>query len=211
MIDFISGPLFYICVAICIGGSAWRVFSRLHEAKADKVVYPYMRAKHSFRSLMHWLTPFGTRSMRMKPFFTVMSFSFHICLLFTPLLLAAHQEMVGIDILRLGDPVADIMTLVVVAGGLFFLLRRLVNPVVNNVTYLADYCLLLLVMAPFVTGYLAYHQWFDYRTILIIHMLAGEAMLVIIPFTRISHMLMFPFTRAYMACEFGFVRNSKDW
>ncbi len=42
-------------------------------------------------------------------------------------------------------------------------------------------------------------------------MLAGELMLVAIPFTKLSHMLVFAFTRAYMGSEFGSVRNSRDW
>ena len=147
----------------------------------------------------------------MRPFFTAMSFAFHICLLLTPLFLLAHHEMLGLRTLHLPDGVANLMTMVVIAGGIFFLQRRLFVPYVNHVTYVSDYLLILLVMAPFVTGFLAYRQWFDYRTILMLHMLSGELMLVIIPFTRVAHMLFFVFTRAYMACEFGFVRNSKDW
>jgi nitrate reductase gamma subunit len=211
MVEFIKGPLFWISVALFVVGSVVRIVSRIRLAKKDKVVYPYMRWSYSLKSIGHWIVPFGTHSMRQRPFFTVISFAFHICLILTPLLLAAHQQMLGISFLTLPDGVADVMTLVVIGAGLFFLQRRLLYPPVNNVTLIPDYVLLLCVMAPFVTGFLAYHQWFDYRTVLILHMLAGEIMLVIVPFTRISHMLMFPFTRAYMACEFGFVRNSKDW
>jgi len=46
---------------------------------------------------------------------------------------------------------------------------------------------------------------------LILHILSGEIMLMAIPFTRLSHMLFFWFTRAYMGCEFGLVRNARDW
>ena len=64
---------------------------------------------------------------------------------------------------------------------------------------------------PFVTGLMAYYQVFDYRTMVIIHMWTGAIWLAMIPFTRIAHMLYFPLTRAYMGCEFGYVRNSRDW
>jgi hypothetical protein len=43
------------------------------------------------------------------------------------------------------------------------------------------------------------------------HILSGEVMLAAIPFTRLSHMLFFPFTRGYMGSEFGGVRHAKDW
>jgi hypothetical protein len=68
-----------------------------------------------------------------------------------------------------------------------------------------------LVAAPFITGFIARAQWFDYETMLIIHMISGAVLLMVIPFTRLSHMLFFPFTRAYMGSEFGAVRHAKDW
>jgi len=46
---------------------------------------------------------------------------------------------------------------------------------------------------------------------IIIHGLSGALWLLLIPWTRLVHMLWFPFTRAYMGSEFGAVRHSKDW
>jgi nitrate reductase gamma subunit len=211
MYDFVSGPLFWVSIVLFFGGSIHKIVSMIRRARKDKVVYPYMRWKHSLRSLAHWFVPFGTHSMRGRPTFTIVSFAFHFCVLITPLFLLAHHQMLGISIIHLPDALADAMTLFVLFGCLFFLSRRLLDPTVQNVTYLSDYVLLLLVMAPFLTGFLAYHQWFGHHTMLILHMLSGELLLAVIPFTRVSHMLYFVFTRAYMACEFGFVRNSKDW
>ncbi len=211
MYEFVSGPLFWISLAICVAGSIYKLVTVIKLARKDKVVLPYMRLSYSMKSIGRWITPFGTRSMRLTPIFTAVAFSFHICLLFTPLLLLAHHELLGIRLIHLPDPVAHVMTAIVIIGGLFFLQRRLLVPYVNNVTYFSDILLLLLVMAPFVTGFLAYYQWFDYRTVITLHMIFGCVMLVIIPFTRIVHMLFFALTRAYMACEFGYVRNSQDW
>ena len=84
-------------------------------------------------------------------------------------------------------------------------------PEVKFVTFPSDYLLLAIAAAPFVTGFIAHHQWFDYETMVLIHMIAGAVMLMAIPFTRLSHMLFFPFTRAYMGSEFGAVRNARDW
>jgi hypothetical protein len=36
-------------------------------------------------------------------------------------------------------------------------------------------------------------------------------LLMVIPFTRLSHMLFFFFSMAYMGSEFGAVRNARDW
>jgi nitrate reductase gamma subunit len=44
-----------------------------------------------------------------------------------------------------------------------------------------------------------------------LHILAGEILIALIPFTRLSHALFVLFTRAYMGSEFGAVRNARDW
>ncbi len=103
------------------------------------------------------------------------------------------------------------MTLIVIAGAVFFLVRRLTQPEVIYVTSASDFVILAIVAAPFVTGFLAYHQWFAYQIMVILHILAGEVMLVAIPFTRLSHMIFSPFTRAYIGSEFGGVREAKDY
>lgn len=46
---------------------------------------------------------------------------------------------------------------------------------------------------------------------MIVHILSGEFMLIIIPFSRFSHMIFAPLTRAYAGSEFGNVRNARDW
>jgi len=103
------------------------------------------------------------------------------------------------------------MVIIVLVGGLTFVLRRIANPTVRFVTTASDYVLAALVLAPFATGLMAYYQVFDYQIILILHMWTGALWLAMIPFTRIVHMLFFPLTRGYMGSEFGFVRGSKDW
>jgi hypothetical protein len=71
--------------------------------------------------------------------------------------------------------------------------------------------ILAIVAAPFITGLVAYFQWFDVRFFTVLHVISGEIMLVAIPFTRISHMLFGPLTRAYMGSEFGGIRHARDW
>jgi len=209
--DFISGPLVWISFAVLIAGSVYRIVDMLRLAREEKIIYPYMRFDFSIRSLWRWLVPYATRSMRINTLMTAVAFAFHICLLLTPLLLLAHQELWGIRLLTLPSWLADIMTVIVIAGGFYFLQRRLLVPYVKNVSYISDYALLLCVITPFLTGFLAYHQWFDYSVLMHVHVLSGCLMLMIIPFTRIAHMIFFAFTRSYMACEFGYVRHAKDW
>ena len=133
----------------------------------------------------------------------------------TPVFLLSHiilwDESWNISWWAFPDGLADVMTMVVILCCLFFLVRRIRQPEVRFVTSASDFVILAIVAMPFITGFFAYHQWFDYQVSLILHILSGEVMLVAIPFTRLSHMIFSPLTRAYMGSEFGGVRHAKDW
>jgi len=214
--NFVTGPLAWAAFIVFIAGSLYRLINMLYLVnKKEKFIYTYMSFKYSFRSIFHWITPFATVNWKRHPVLTIVTFAFHICLIITPVFLLSHailwDESWSISLWSLPDGVADIMTLIVVGSCIFFLVRRLLSPEVQYVTSASDYAILAIVAAPFITGFIAYHQWVNYQFFMILHIISGEIMLVAIPFTRLSHMLFSPFTRAYMGSEFGGVRNAKDW
>lgn len=214
--NFVTGPLAWAAFIVFIAGSLYRLINMFYLVnKKEKFIYTYMSFKYSFRSIFHWIIPFATVNWKRHPVLTIVTFAFHICLIITPVFLLSHailwDESWNISLWSLPDGVADIMTLVVVGSCIFFLVRRLVLPEVQYVTSASDYVILAIVAAPFITGFIAYHQWVNYQLFMILHIISGEIMLVAIPFTRLSHMLFSPFTRAYMGSEFGGVRNAKDW
>jgi nitrate reductase gamma subunit len=213
---FVSGPLAWVAFIIFFGGSLFRLISLIILVhRKEKFIYSYMSLKYSLRSILHWSTPFATDNMRKHPALTMVAFAFHICLLLTPIFLLAHVTLIdeswNVSWWTLPEGATQIMTLIVIAGCVFFLVRRLVSPEVNYVTSASDYIMLAIIAAPFVTGFLAYYQWFEYQIFMLLHVLSGEVMLVAIPFTRLSHMLFAPLTRAYMGSEFGGIRHAKDW
>jgi nitrate reductase gamma subunit len=215
MYEFARGPLVWIAFLIFIVGSLYRITWVIRFSKKDKVVHAYWSWKHGLRSLLHWSVPFGSHNMRIRPFFTVVSFLFHICLVVTPVFVLGHtilwKESWGVHLWSLPESLSNAMTILVVFVVVFFTLRRIAHPAVRYVTAWSDYVLLLVVAAPFASGLLAYYQVFDYKTVITIHMIAGAVWLAVIPFTRIVHMLFYPFTRAYMGSESGYVRSAKDW
>jgi nitrate reductase gamma subunit len=214
--NIVSGPLAWLAFAIFIGGSIYRLISLMVLVrKKEPFIFSYMSLKFSLRSILRWSTPFATENMRKHPVLTIVAFAFHVCLILTPVFLLAHVTLVdeswNLSWWTLPDGAAEIMTLIVIAGCVFFLVRRLVNPEVKYVTSASDFIILAVVAAPFITGLIAYYQWFGYQFFMILHILSGEIMLVAIPFTRLSHMWFAPLTRAYMGSEFGGIRHARDW
>jgi nitrate reductase gamma subunit len=215
MYDFVRGPLVWIALIVFVAGMVGRILWMIHTIRKDPTVLPAMTTRHSVRSIAFWLLPFGSRSMRTRPFFSGMSYAFHLCLLILPLFIMGHavswQQSWGIRWWSLPAVLADAMTAVVIIAGGFFFLRRIMSPEVRNVNTGWDHVILLIALGPFITGFLAYHQWLPYRTIIILHMVSGAAWLIAIPFTWLQHMFMFFFSRAFMGSEFGAVRNARDW
>ncbi len=214
--EFVTGPLAWFAWGVFLLGSAWRLYSMYKLAKKkDASSWAYMDLGYSLRSIVNWLIPFNALGWRKNPAMTVATFAFHICLVLVPVFLVAHvvlwTEFFGVSYMTLPDNVADAMTLVVLAACLFFAGRRLTQKDVAYLTTGKDWVALVIVTLPFLTGFLAYHQLFDYQVMIIAHIVAGEIMLAAIPFTRLSHMVFAAFTRAYMGSEFGGVRHAKDW
>jgi len=143
------------------------------------------------------------------------SILFHVCLFAAPLLALGHSLEIyrawGITPPSLPEPLIDTMTALVLVCGVFFLMRRLVLPRVQAISSASDYVLLACVMAPFLTGFCAYHQWFNYQTVITLHLLAGNLMLIVLPFTKIGHMVFFFFVRLYIGSEFGPASGSRTW
>ena len=214
--NFVTGPLAWVAFILFFGGCLYRLISLLYLVnKTEKFIFSYMSFTYSFRSIFHWSIPFATENWKRHPWLTIVTFAFHICLVVTPIFLLSHvilwDESWNVSWWSLPDGLADAMTMIVMASCIFFLIRRMVAPEVRFVTSASDFIILAIVAAPFLTGFLAYHQWFAYRFFVILHILSGEIMLATIPFTRLSHMIFSPFTRAYMGSEFGKIRHAKDW
>lgn len=149
------------------------------------------------------------------PVMTALTVTFHALLFATPLLLLAHNrllaESIGFGLPHLPDGVADVMTVLFLLCGAAFLCRRVFLRRVRAITTLYDYVVLLATLLPFVTGFFAYHQIGDYRTMIAVHVIAGEVMLVLVPFTRLGHALFFFLYRFLLGGEYGFGQGRRAW
>jgi len=213
--NFVRGPLVWIAFFVFIGGSIYKIRELLLLAKKEKVVYPYMSLKFTLRSLLHWFVPFASVNWRRRPVITIVTFLFHIGLVLLPIFLLSHNLLIyeswRISWWTVPEGLADIMTMIVMGCCIFFFLRRIFASEVRFVTYADDYLILAIAFLPFITGFLAYHQWLlPHKIMVILHMIFGSLMLIAIPFTRLGHMLYFFLTRAYMGSDQGY-RHSQDW
>jgi nitrate reductase gamma subunit len=216
MYAFLTGPALWATFIIFIGGLIFRVaFLAGLSRERDRVFYNHAESQWALRSILHWLIPWGSASMRSQPVFTLVFFVFHLCLLAVPLFLCAHNllwdQSFGVSLWSMPDAWSDILTMVFMGSAAFLFIRRLARPEVRILTSAWDYALLLLTALPFVTGFLAYHQWGPYEVMLILHVLSSEILLIVIPFSKLGHVILFFFSRTFIGFEMGGRRGARSW
>lgn len=213
---YITGPLLWLSVILFFTGSLIRVISLLVlTIKKERFLFSFLSIKYALRSMSHWIVPFWPITTRKRPFLTITGFIFHISLFVAPLFFISHvvlfYEAWNLPWIVMPDSISDILTLAVIGSCLFFLSRRLFVKDIRYISSVSDLGILAIIVLPFITGFWAYHQLPGYSIIHIIHILSGEILIAIIPFTRLNHMIFGVLTRIYMSSEFGGVKTARDW
>lgn len=216
MYEFVTGPLAWLSFAIFFIGLIFRtvLYIRGLDWKLDRVTYSEnvsYGVKGAVRSILFWLFPYGTRSWRNNPWFTLWVFLMHIGLLLTPIFLLGHnvlmRERLGFSLWSMPDAVADFLTIAVFVSVILLILRRIALPEVRLITTAYDYLLLAIAVAPFVTGFIAFHGSSNYNFWIVTHVLCGEIFLVAIPLTKLSHFVLFFLSRAQLGMDYGIKRG----
>ncbi|MEE4357798.1 MAG: hypothetical protein V2I97_15130 [Desulfococcaceae bacterium] len=216
MYEFVTGPLAWLSFTIFFAGVIVRAVQYIKglDWQLDRVAYTEYKMqgfKGAVRSVFLWLVPYGTHSWRYYKFFTLLFFTFHIGLLVTPVFLQAHnillQERFGFSLWSISDATADFLTIAMLAAALLIVLRRIALPEVRIITTRYDYLMLAIAVAPFITGFFAMHHIGNYKFWLILHILSGEIMLVAIPFTKLSHFVLYFMSRAQLGMDFAIKRG----
>jgi nitrate reductase gamma subunit len=133
---------------------------------------------------------------------SVMSFGFHLGVVLVPPLLAEHvvrwEGLLGVGLPTLAPVVAEVLTVATIVCGVGLLLYRAVIPRARALSTAGDFGLLLLVLAPFASGFLAAHPRLDplpWQAMLLVHALSADLLFLVVPFTKLAHVVLIPFDR----------------
>lgn len=211
--SFVEGPLLWVAFLTFIIGSLIRAVMFFSESlRKDKIIYQHFSWKYIFATFGRWMLPLN-KDVAKNPVFTILAYIFHVCLIVVPIWLSGHitlweESRFEWSWTSMPDGLADWMTLIFLAIALFFLLRRIILADIRLISTFSDYFLLIVTALPFLTGYFLTHGTLDDIAFLgdnmqIIHMLSGELMLILIPFTKLSHFILFFFSRGASGIEFG--------
>jgi len=222
--DFVQGPLVWVASVAFVVGVLFQVnqFFTLTKRK-EPVILSVGTApqatgkelKYWWEAVAEWLHSLKKTVWRTHTSVMAMTSVFHFFLIVTPFFVLGHNilldQSLGFGFLSLPEFTTDVFTMVVSICAAFFLYRRVFVARVRAITTGYDYLILMITAAPFLTGYFAYHQWFDYNTVIFLHILSGEVMLITIPFTKLGHMIFFFLYRFLIGSEYSFSQGTRTW
>jgi nitrate reductase gamma subunit len=223
MDQLIRGPLLWFSLLFFIAGMAYRTVALFRFTRRREVRYCPAESQKEL-AVSRWspeerkldrIARFQNSILGKHPVMTLVSTLFHVCLITVPVFLLAHglvlRGAIGLRPPALPDGLADVMTVVVLACGVFFLARRIAVPKVAAISSFDDFGVLALTLLPFLTGFLASRHLLDYPILLNAHILSGEALLLLAPFTKVGHMVFFFFSRLLLPGEYGLSRGARSW
>ena len=201
-LEFATGPLFAFTFLFMIVGLARHTVLQLYQLAARKgrrlANVPWPRV---LRETLTWVVPVRHISAGTRVFSSA-SFLMHIGLIAVPLLLMDHvalwQAFLGLDLPAMGKALADYLTLFTIGCLLTLLVCRTFSERLRVVSRPVDYLILLLILLPFASGYLASHPRVNplpWPAMMLTHVLTAEALFLAVPLSKLSHIVLFFFDR----------------
>jgi len=201
-LEWARGPAFRLCFALMMLGVL-----RLAVLNAANIASMVARTRNKdipwgtvVRETAAWLLPY--RKARREAAFTVASILFHVSVIVVPVFLAAHirlwQRGIGLAWPGVSNTAADYLTLLAIATAAALFLKRVSAQATRTLSRAQDYLLPLMIMVPFVSGYLAMHPSvnpFGYEGTMFVHVISGDLLLALFPFSKLSHAVLFPTTQ----------------
>jgi nitrate reductase gamma subunit len=201
-IDFARGPLFRISLTIMILGLGYRI-----GVAAAQIWSAWNRAadrrlpiREIAAATLGWLVPL--RLLRSRPLYSTASFLFHVGIILVPLFLAGHVALLE-GVLPAGWPrldplLADALTVLCAGALVALVVGRLVVTTARQLSRTHDVVILFVLLLTVVLGFLAGHPTmspFAARSMVLLHILCGNLVLVLIPATKIAHCVLYPLTQ----------------
>jgi nitrate reductase gamma subunit len=214
-IDFASGRLFHVCLAICILGLAYRFAIALFGVttawrKAGDRTIPTLGIA---RSTLAWLAP--VKLLRARPFYSAASILAHLAIIAIPLFSIGHVSFwkMGLEFPwpTLTPRATDALAVVAVVALASLLVSRFVSRLTRGLTKVQDVVVLLVLFTLALSGFIAAHPELspvDPLAVMLAHILLGDLALVLTPTTKIAHCILFPFTQLTFELGWHFPRDT---
>lgn len=209
LLSWARGPGLQIATIIFVAGVVIRVFEIFMLGRKPNLAEPNGAEMSSGLKTMFSRT-FPDRETFKRSSVTIVSgYIFHIGLFIICFFSAPHilflKDVFGIGWPALPTPVIDAFSVITIIALLGTLVNRLTNKVMRFLTNSGDILTWLVTFLPVLTGYLAFHRiGLTAPTLLALHILSVELLLIVFPFTKLMHAFTLFIARWYNGATSGF-------
>ena len=181
-----------IAIGIFVLGTLWRLIEIYSLGRKRDLAVPRHRSGASGLHTMFRRSVPPPGMFRRSATSYVAGYVFHIGLFIIVFLFAQHikliQNLTGLSWPSLPSQFIDATAVVTLATMLLVLVERINKPVKRFISTFGDYAGWTLTFLPVLTGYLAArHLLLSYTTMLALHILSVELLLIFLPFTKLMH------------------------
>jgi nitrate reductase gamma subunit len=146
--------------------------------------------------------------LQREPLVFLGGYTFHLGFFITLLFFAPHIELFhgvwGIHWPGLPASLIDLIAVVSITALVALLAHRLVHPVRRFLSTGGDYLAWLVTFLPLLTGYMLAHEaLLPYTQMLTVHILTVELLLIVLPFTKLTHSFTIFLSRWYNGAMAG--------
>lgn len=129
---------------------------------------------------------------------------FVVIFLFVPHILV-FERLFGVSWAGLPSNIVDATTVVTIVALLAVLVHRVKDPVLRMLSNFSDYLAWLVTILPLITGWLAFNRvGLSGSTLIGLHILSVELLMVLFPFTKLSHAFTLVLARWYNGAIAGY-------
>jgi nitrate reductase gamma subunit len=206
---WVRGPAFNVATFIMCAGLVIRFLEIfLLGRKADLAEARGSAAAGGLRTLFRRSIPHAETFQR-SGFTMVSGYIFHIGLFVVIFLFVPHilvfETATGLSWPGLPSNIIDATNVVTMLALLAVLIHRIKDPVMRMLSEFADYLVWFVTFLPLLTGYLAFHRVGLSAAMLIgLHILSVELLMILFPFTKLSHAFTLWMARWYNGAIAGY-------
>lgn len=188
----VRGPLFDIALTIFAFGVILRLIEILILSRKLDLSEPRgSEFRSGMGTVLRRFIP-DREKLEASPVVTLLGYLFHVgfflCLLFFVPHIELIHSVLGVRWPGLPTALVDATAVVTMLALVGLLINRITSPLLRFLSTFEDYFLLVVVFLTLFTGYLAFHRVVSpYPTVLGLHLLSVELLLVIFPFTKLMH------------------------
>lgn len=208
LLAWARGPGFDIALFVFIAGMLLRLFEVVALGKKADLSAPRgSGSQGALRTVLSRSVPrkavFDKEPLRIINGY-VMHLGFFIVLFLYGPHIALFQRVFGISWPALPSGVIDAVGAITIVSIIAALVMRMNNKVMRFLTTRGDYLAWLVTLLPVLSGYLAYnHLLLPYTLMLALHLLSVELLMVVAPFTKLTHMFSFATSRWFQGYKAG--------